>query len=98
MNSGFQVLNLSLCEGTFYSGFQSLVRFQVSRAVFRIPKPRILNFTSKIFSEFGFNKQESPGFLSALHGTARKCDPAPLLPLLHVRICTNLYLVLGSKD
>ena len=98
MDSGFQVLNFSLCEGNFDSGFQSLVRFQVSRAVFRIPKPRIPDFTSKIISESGFNKQESPGLRTALHGTARKYGQAPLLPRLPVTICTNLYLVLGSKD
>ena len=98
MDSGFQVLNFSLCEGNFDSGFQSLVRFQISRAVFRIPKPRIPDFTSKIFSESVFNKQESPRLRTALHGTTRKCGQAPLLPRLHVRICTNLYLVLGSKD
>ena len=62
MNSGFQVLNLSLCEGTFYSGFQSLVRFQVSRAVFRIPKPRIPNFTSKIFQSSDSTSKNLPDF------------------------------------
>ena len=38
------------------SGFQSLVRFRIPWAVFRIPKPRVRGSTSKICPDSYFNK------------------------------------------
>ena len=52
--TGFQ----SLSFGLAISGFQSLVVFRIPWAVFRIPKPRILDSTSKIFPDSGFHKQQ----------------------------------------
>ena len=52
MDSGFQVLDFSLCQWNLDSGFQSLVGFRVPCAVFRIPQekiPRIPGSTSKQF-------------------------------------------------
>ena len=58
MDSGFQVLNFSLCEGELRFWIPIICEIPDSWAVFRIPKPRIPDFTSKIVSESGFNKQE----------------------------------------
>ena len=52
-DSGFQLLDCSLCQWNFYSSFQSLVGFRFPWAVFRIPKPRIPDSTSKNFSDYG---------------------------------------------
>ena len=52
MDSGFQVLDFSLCQWNLDSGFQSLVGFRVPCAVSRIPQekiPRIPGSTSKQF-------------------------------------------------
>ena len=52
MDSGFQVLDFSLCQWNLDSGFQSLVGFRVPCAVFRIPQekiPRIPGSTGKQF-------------------------------------------------
>ena len=62
MDSEFQVLNSIFWEGNFDSGFQSLVRFQVSRAVFRIPKPRIPNFQAKFFKSPDSTSKNLPDF------------------------------------
>ena len=53
VDSGFQVLDFR---------FQSLVGFRIPGAVFRIPKPRIPNSTSKNFMDSGYHKQVFPGF------------------------------------
>ena len=53
VDSGFQVLDFR---------FQSLVGFRIPGAVFRIPKPRISNSTSKNFMDSGYHKQVFPGF------------------------------------
>ena len=42
---------LSLCQWNLDSGFQSLVGFRIPCAVFRIPKPRISDPTSKTFPD-----------------------------------------------
>ena len=55
MDSGFQVLDSS--QWDLDSGFQSLVGFPILKAVFRIPKPRIPDSTSKNFPDSGFHKQ-----------------------------------------
>ena len=47
-----------LVSGTWIHGFQSLAGFRIPRAVFRIPKPRIPEFTSKDFPDF--EKSELP--------------------------------------
>ena len=52
-DSGFQLLDCSLCQQNFYSSFQSLVGFRFPWAVFRIPKPRIPDSTRKNFSDYG---------------------------------------------
>ena len=47
---GFQIPGIEfriLCQWSLNSGFQSLVGFQIPWAVFWIPKPKILDFTSK---------------------------------------------------
>ena len=44
VDSGLQVLDSSLCQWNWDSGFQSLVGFRIPKAVFRIPKPRIAHF------------------------------------------------------
>ena len=47
---GFRIPGIEfriLCQSSLNSGFQSLVGFQIPCAVFWIPKPRILDFTSK---------------------------------------------------
>ena len=54
MNSGFRVLDSGLVQWNLDSEFHSLVGFSIPWAVFRIPKPRILDSTSKIFPDFGF--------------------------------------------
>ena len=56
MDSGFHVLDSgSFVTGTWIpdSGFQSLVRLRIPWAVFRIPKPRIPDSTSKNFPDSG---------------------------------------------
>ena len=49
--TGFQIF----FSGTMDSGFQSLVGFRTPTAVFRIPKPRILDSTSKNFPDSGIH-------------------------------------------
>ena len=55
VDSGFQVLNSSLCWWNLDSGFQSLVGFQ-------IPNSRVSDSTSKIFPDAGLHEQKCPGF------------------------------------
>lgn len=52
-DSGFQVLDSSLYQRNLDSGFQSLVRFRILSAVFRIPKPRIPDSASNNFPDCG---------------------------------------------
>ena len=47
VDSGFQVRDSSCCQWNLGSEFQSLVGFRIPWAVFRIPKPRILDSTRK---------------------------------------------------
>ena len=54
VDSGFQVLNSSLCWWNLDSGFQSLVGFQ-------IPNSRVSDSTSKIFPNAGLHEQKYPG-------------------------------------
>ena len=49
MDSGFQVLDSSFCEWNLDSGFQSLVGLRIPCVIFRIPKPKIPDSTSKTF-------------------------------------------------
>ena len=56
VDSGLQVLDSSICHWNLDSGFQSLVRFRIPWAVFRIPKPRVPGSTSKICPDSYFNK------------------------------------------
>ena len=44
-----------LCQWNLNSGSQSLLRFRIPWAVFRISKRRIPDFTGKIFPDFGFH-------------------------------------------
>ena len=55
---GFQVLYSSICQQNLDSGFKWLVGFQIALAVFRIPKPRIPDSTSKIspIAKSGFSQ------------------------------------------
>ena len=55
LDSGFQILDSSLCQWNLDSGFQSSVGFRIPWTVVRIPMPRIPDSTSKIFSDSGFN-------------------------------------------
>ena len=48
LDSGFQVLDSSLCQWNLDSGFQSLMEFGIPWAVFQIQKPKIPDFTYKI--------------------------------------------------
>ena len=50
VDSGFHVLYSSICQWNLDSGFQSFEAFRIPLAVFRIPKPRIPDSTSKNFS------------------------------------------------
>ena len=45
--------------------------FQFLSARFQIPKPRILDSTSKTFLESGFHKQKFPGFGECVHYVER---------------------------
>ena len=54
LESGFQVLDSSLCQWNLDSGFQSLEGFRTPRAAFRIPKPRIPYSASTIFPDSSF--------------------------------------------
>ena len=49
VDSGLQVPHSSLCQWNLDSGLQSSVGFRFPTAVFRIPKPSILDSTFKIF-------------------------------------------------
>ena len=49
----FQVPDSSLCQWNLDSGFQSLVALRTPTAVFRIPKPRIPDFTGKTLPDSG---------------------------------------------
>ena len=51
VDSGFQIVDSSLRQWNLDSGFQSLVGFWILLTVFRIPKPRIPDSTSKIFQD-----------------------------------------------
>ena len=64
LDSGFQVLDSSLCQWNLDSGFQSFVGFRIPKAVVRIPKSRISDFTRQglIFPDGGFQKQKLTGF------------------------------------
>ena len=44
------------------SGFELLVGFRIPTPVFRIPRPRIPDSTSKNFQDSGFQMQKFPGF------------------------------------
>ena len=44
-------LDSTLCHWNLDTGFQSLVGFRIPSAVFRIPKPRTSNSTSKNFPD-----------------------------------------------
>ena len=50
VDSGFQVLYSHLCQRKLASGFQSLDGFWIPWFVFRIPMPKILASTCKIFT------------------------------------------------
>ena len=58
MDSGFQVLDFSLCKWNLNSRLQSLVGFRITWAVFRIPKPRITDSTSKNLTHSAFHEQQ----------------------------------------
>ena len=61
---GFRIPGIEfriLCQWSLNSGFQSLVGFQIPWAVFWIPKPRILDFTSKTLPDLRIR--------ISLHGT-----------------------------
>ena len=51
-----------LSDPGFWTPIVYLVGFRIPWAVFRIPKPRIPDSISKIFPDFGFQKQKFPGF------------------------------------
>ena len=61
VDSRFQVLNSTLCQGNLGSGFQLLVRFRIPWAVFWIPKARISDSIRK-FSQFWIPQAKFPGF------------------------------------
>jgi len=60
------------------SGFQSLVGFPILGAVFWIPKPRILRFTSLNFLDFGLHKQKFPAIRNpdSLYTWSLGCSPS----------------------
>ena len=60
---GFQVLDSSLHQWNLESGIQ-LVGFQISWAVFRIPKPRSLHSTSEFLLNSSFHKLFAVGDVS----------------------------------
>ena len=70
MDSGFQLLDSSLCQGNLDSGFQLSMGFLIPSAAFRILKPRIPNFTIIISSDSGFHKQKFPDVLFSLLSAA----------------------------
>ena len=61
-DSVFQVLDTNLFQWNLDSGFQKFVGFRIPWAllIFPIPKSRVPD--SKIFSDFGFRKQNFSGF------------------------------------
>ena len=67
LDSGFQVLDFSLCKWNLDSRLQSLVGFRITWAVFRIPKPRIPDSTSKNFTHSAFHEQQFSGIGFPLH-------------------------------
>ena len=73
VDSGFQVMDFSLCQWNLDCGFQSLVGFRIPCTVFRILKPRIPDSTCKILPDFGFHKQKFSGIRNPLHGANMKC-------------------------
>ena len=57
VDSGFQVLDSSLCHVNLDSGFQLLLGFRIPLAVFPIPKLRISDSISKISWDSGFRNR-----------------------------------------
>ena len=64
LDSGFQVMDSSLCHWNLDTGFQSLMRFRIPWAVFRIPKPRIPDSTCKFFLDSGCHSKNFPDSLT----------------------------------
>ena len=86
MDSGFQVMD-SRISGTLGHQILSLVRFWIPYDVFRVPKPRILESTSKNFSVSGirislhgasFRRLFTTSWQQARMGTVRKVVNNPL--------------------
>ena len=65
VHSGFHVRDSSLCQWKLDSGFRSLGEFRIPWAVFWIPKPRIRDSTTNIFSQIlDSTRKRFPGFPS----------------------------------
>ena len=62
VDSGFQLLDSRSFQWNFDSGFGLLVGFRIPTPVFRIPRPRIPDSTSKNFQDSGFQIQKFPRF------------------------------------
>ena len=87
MDSGFRVLDSGLIQWNLDSGFHSLVGFRIPWAVFWIPKPRILDSTSKIFPDFGFYMSKfsqipESGFTYMGGSRGGTGGPAPLIYII----------------
>ena len=61
------VLDFSVCQWNLDSRLQSLVGFRITWVVFRIPKPRIPDSTSKNFTHSAFHEQQFFGIRFPLH-------------------------------
>ena len=61
-DSGFQVLDSSICKWNLDSGFRLSVGIRIPWAVFQIPKLRIPDSIRKLFLDSGFHMQKYPGF------------------------------------
>ena len=73
-DSGFQVLDSSICQWNLDSEFQLLVGFQIPWAVFRFPKPRIPDSMSKIFPDSRFHKHKFPRFWTLDYNASLACN------------------------
>ena len=97
VDSGFQVLDSSLCQWNVDSGFQSLVGFPIPWAVLRIPKPMVPDSVSKHFPDFFTWGGKYPDMIlteqdwSITHISWRSFNRHPVRLLLADKADTSVY-------
>ena len=62
VDSGFHVVDSSLCPWNLDSEFRSLVGYRIHLAVFRTPKPRILDSKAKMCQILDSTSKHFTGF------------------------------------